>query len=268
MKKNTLVGVAAALACVVLALMLDHDNFMVLLDPTALVLVLGGTCSLALAVGTFEEAKALPKVVKKALTALPEDPASTVQRLVEMANIAQKSGLLALEQTAKSEPDPFLQRGISLVVDGKDAETIRALLEADLDATASRHANRAHVLKQAGGFAPTLGIIGTVVGLVHVMTDISTPQTLGPAIGAAFTATLWGVLSANIFWHPLAAKLTRLSDAETSARRAVVEGLLAIQAGERPRAVKALVSSYLPVTAEGDSPKELQQPEPAQAGAA
>jgi chemotaxis protein MotA len=245
-KKNTLVGVGAALMCVILALMLDHDNFTVLLNPTALVLVLGGTCSLALAVGTFEEAKALPKVVKKALLAQPEDPTGTVQRLVEMASTAQKSGLLALEQVAKSEPDPFLRRGVGLVVDGKDAETIRTLLEADLEATSSRHANRSHVLKQAGGFAPTLGIIGTVVGLVHVMTDISSPQSLGPAIGAAFTATLWGVLSANIFWHPVAAKLVRLSDAELSARRATIEGLLAIQAGERPRAVQALVSSFLP----------------------
>ena len=248
MNKNTLVGVGAALACVVLALMLDHDNFTVLLDPAALVLVLGGTCSLALAVGTFEEAKALPKILKKALTAVPEDPTGTVQRLVEMAGVAQKSGLLALEQVAKTEPDPFLRRGVGLVVDGKDAETIRTLLEADLEATADRHANRSHILKQAGGFAPTLGIIGTVIGLVHVMTDISTPQTLGPAIGAAFTATLWGVLSANIFWHPLAAKLVRLSGAETAARQATIEGLLAIQAGERPRAVQALVSSFLPPT--------------------
>jgi chemotaxis protein MotA len=244
--KNTLVGVGTALMCVILALMLDHDNFVVLLNPAALVLVLGGTCSLALAVGTLEEAKALPGVVRKALLAPPEGPTGTVQRLVDMASMAQKSGLLALEPVAKSEPDLFLRRGIGLVVDGKDAETIRTLLEADLEATASRHANRSHIIKQAGGFAPTLGIVGTVIGLVHVMTNISSPQTLGPAIGAAFTATLWGVLSANVFWHPVAAKLVRLSDAEMSARRATVEGLLAIQAGERPRAVQALVSSFLP----------------------
>ncbi len=264
MKKNTLVGVGAALTCVVLALVLDHDNFTVLLNPAALVLVLGGTSALAFSVGTLEESKALPRVVKKALLAHPEDPAGTVQRLVGMAAVAQKSGLLSLEQTAKSEPDPFLRRGVGLVVDGKDAETIRTLLEADLEATASRHANRAHVLKQAGGFAPTLGIVGTVIGLVHVMTDISTPQTLGPAIGAAFTATLWGVLSANVFWHPVAAKLVRLSDAEISARRATVEGLLAIQAGERPRAVQALVSSYLPVVAHDDGARQ----EPVREGAA
>ena len=246
MNKNTLIGVGTALTCVILALMLDHDNFTVLLNPTAMVLVLGGTASLAVAVGTLEEAKALPKVIKKGLLAPPEDPTGTVERLVEMASTAQKSGLLALEQVAKSELDPFLRRGVGLVVDGKDGGTIRTLLEADLDATAARHANRSHVLKQAGGFAPTLGIIGTVVGLVHVMTNISSPQTLGPAIGAAFTATLWGVLSANIFWHPVAAKLVRLSSAEISARQATIEGLLAIQAGERPRAVQALVSSFLP----------------------
>jgi chemotaxis protein MotA len=245
-KKNTAVGVGAALLCVIMALMLDHDNFMVLLNPTAMILVLGGTCALAFSVGTLEESKSLPKIMKKALLAVPEDSTGTVQRLVEMAAVAQKNGLLALEQAGKDETDPFFQRGIGLVVDGKDAETIRTLLEADLDATAARHAHRAHILKQAGGFAPTLGIIGTVIGLVHVMTNISSPSTLGPAIGAAFTATLWGVLSANLFWHPMASKLVRLSDAEAAARQAVIEGLLAIQAGERPRAVQALMLSFLP----------------------
>jgi chemotaxis protein MotA len=259
MKKNTAVGILSALGCVIMALILDHDNFMVLLDPTALVLVLGGTGALAFSVGTLEESKSLPKIMKKALLAHPEEPTGTVERLVEMAALSQKNGLLSLEQVAKSEPDEFFRRGIGLVVDGKDAETIRTLLEADLDATAARHAHRAQILKQAGGFAPTLGIIGTVIGLVHVMTDISSPQSLGPAIGAAFTATLWGVLSANLFWHPMAAKLVRLSDAETSARQAMIEGLLAIQAGERPRAVQALMLSFLPSTAPASPRAEMEE---------
>src|SRR5579875_2643833 len=251
MNKNTAIGLGAALTCVVLALMLDHDNFTVLFDPAALVLVLGGTGALAFSVGTIEESKQLPGIMKKALLAHPDDASAMVERLAEMAALAQKNGLLSLEQAAKDEPDPFFRRAIGLVVDGKDAETVRRLLEADLEATAARHAHRTQIFKQAGGFAPTLGIIGTVIGLVHVMTDISSPQTLGPAIGAAFTATLWGVLSANLFWHPLAAKLVRLSDAEASARQAVIEGLLAVQAGERPRAVRALVTSYLPSTTSG-----------------
>ena len=246
MNRNTLVGVLLALVCVVLALLLDHDSFIVLLNPSALILVLGGTSALAFGVGTLEEAKALPKVVKKALAASPEDLGATVERLVEMASVSQKSGLLSLEAIAKSDPDPFLRRGVGLVVNGKDADTIRELLDADIAAMAARHHHRAHILKQAGGFAPTLGIIGTVIGLVHVMSDISSPATLGPAIGAAFTATLWGVLSANIFWHPLASKLTRLGAAEVEAREAQKEGLLAIQEGERPRGVMARLASFAP----------------------
>lgn len=267
MKKNTLVGISAAVGCVLLALMLDHDNLFVLLNPTALVLVLGGTCALALAVGTFEEAKSLPKIAKKAVLGLPEDPARVVEQLVQMAALARKEGLLSLEAAAKDEPDRFFRQGIGLVVDGKDAGTIRSALENELEATAARHAQRANIFKQAGGFAPTLGIIGTVVGLVHVMTDISSPQTLGPAIGAAFTATLWGVLSANLFWHPMAAKLQRLSEAEVMARQAVIEGLLAIQAGERPSAVQTLLAPYLLV--EGNEAELAEPPsEVEQAGAA
>jgi chemotaxis protein MotA len=266
-KKNTLVGISAAVGCVLLALMLDHDNLLVLLNPTALVLVLGGTSALAIAVGTSEEAKSLPKIAKKAVLGLPEDPRHTVEQLVEMAALARKEGLLSLEAAAKEEPDRFFRQGIGLVVDGKDADTIRTALETELEATAARHSQRAQIFKQAGGFAPTLGIIGTVVGLVHVMTDISSPQTLGPAIGAAFTATLWGVLSANLFWHPMAAKLQRLSEAEVTARQAVIEGLLAIQAGERPSTVQTMLAPYL-VGGSSISETAQLQPEVEEVGAA
>lgn len=259
MKKNTAAGVGAALLCVLLALMLDHDNFMTLFNPSALILVLGGTSALTFSVGTLEESKSLPKIIKKGLLATPEDPTGIVERLVEMASVARKNGLLALEEVAKSEPDEFFRRGIGLVVDSQDGDTIRTLLEADLEAIADRHAHRAHIIKFAGGVAPTLGIIGTVIGLVHVMTDISSPSTLGPAIGAAFTATLWGVLTANIFWHPLAAKLVRLSDAETSVRQAMVEGLLAIQREDLPpRAIRELLLSYLPLTAPAEQQVTLE----------
>jgi chemotaxis protein MotA len=199
---------------------------------------------------------------------VPEDPAGIAQQLVEMAALARKEGLLSLEGAAKEVTDPFFRRGVELVVDGKDAETIRASLENDLEAAAARHAQRAHIFKQAGGFAPTLGIIGTVVGLVHVMTDISSPQTLGPAIGAAFTATLWGVLSANLVWHPMAAKLQRLSEAEVTTRQAAIEGLLAIQAGERPSVVQSLLAPYMAGGAQELGPTEALGEPAEQAGAA
>lgn len=250
MQKNTLFGVGAALACVVLALLFDHDSIAVLFNPSALVLVLGGTSALAFAIGTLGDGKNLPKVLGKALLGVSDDPTVTVERLVRMADVSRREGLLKLEAEAAEVADAFFKRGVELVVDGKDSETIREVLEADLDAMRSRHSRGARTLRSAGGFAPTLGIIGTVIGLVHVMTNLSSPQTLGPAIGAAFTATLWGVLSANLFWLPLAAKLERLSQAEVAGREAIVAGLLAIQAGEPPRTVQTLLSSYLPARPE------------------
>ncbi|MGH9067803.1 MAG: motility protein A [Acidimicrobiales bacterium] len=255
MRKNTLLAILAACACVFLAILFDHDSIMVLLNFSALILVLGGTACLAVALGTFEDAKALPKVVKKALLGTPEDPTETIGRIIEMAEVSRKEGLLHLEEFAGEDPDPFLRRGLELVVDGKDAETIRDVLDGELDALGSRHAQGARTLKQAGGFAPTLGIIGTVIGLVHVMTNLSSPQTLGPAIGAAFTTTLWGVLSANIIWHPMAAKLVRLSEIEVRTKEAIVDGLLAIHAGESPRTVETLLTSYLPARPARRSPR-------------
>jgi chemotaxis protein MotA len=248
MQRNTLVGIGAAVGCVLVALILDHDSPTVLLNPSALILVVGGTVTLAFAIGTFSDGKLLPKVVKKAITGVPEDPTAKIQRLVKMADDSRRHGLLKLEEDAAGETDPFFRRGISLVVDGKDSETIRGVLEADLDAMHARHSRGVKALKQAGGFAPTLGIIGTVIGLVHVMTNLSSPSTLGPAIGAAFTSTLWGVLSANLFWLPMSAKLDRLSAAEAEGREAIIAGLLAIQAGEPPRTVEVLLSSFLPAT--------------------
>ena len=258
MQKNTLIGICAALGCVFLALIFDHDSPTILFNPAALVLVVGGTTALVFAIGTLSDGKRLPSVIKKAIFGVPEDPTATIERLVQMADDSRRNGLLELEASAKNETNPFFRRGLGLVVDSKDSETIRDVLEADLDAMQERHARGARALKLGGGFAPTLGIIGTVIGLVHVMTNLASPATLGPAIGAAFTATLWGVLSANLIWLPMAAKLGRLTQAEVATHEAILSGLLAIQAGEPPRTVATLLASYLPVA--GSKPTAASAP--------
>jgi chemotaxis protein MotA len=138
-----------------------------------------------------------------------------------------------------------------MAVDGADPEEIRDIMEQDLEAMKARHRAGAQFFQNMGGFAPTMGIIGTVMGLLHVLQNLSTPATLGPMIAAAFTATLWGVMQANVFWIPISNRLKRTSEIEVRRMELLLEGILAIQAGANPRVVEQRLLSYL-------SPKEQE----------
>lgn len=258
--KNTLAGVTAAFACLVLALLLDHDSLVKFANPTALILVVGGTVALAVAVSLGRNVPALPKLIKTALLGQPVDTGGLRDRMVRLATTARRDGTLALEREIKEDDDPFFRRALEMVVDGRDAETVRDVMSAEILAMRRRHASGSSVLKKAGGFAPTLGIIGTVVGLIHVMSNLSSPATLGPAIAVAFTATFWGVMTANLFWLPLGDKLIRLSEEEVEYREALLDGILAIQAGETPRVVESRLLSYVPA-AERANGAELRRVE-------
>ena len=143
--------------------------------------------------------------------------------------------------------------GVQLVVDGRNSEEIREILEGEIEAMQERHRIGAKFFTDMGGFAPTLGILGTVIGLVHVLGSLSNPGALGPAIASAFTATLWGVLSANVFWLPVANKLKRISAAEVQVKLMQMEGLLTIQAGGSSRIVRTRMETFLPAAARGYS---------------
>ena len=252
--KNTLIGTGVAFACLLLALLLDHDSLAKFANPTALILVVGGTVSLAVAVSLGRNVPGLPRLIKTALVGEAVDTRAIRERMVHLATVARRDGTLALEREIADGDDAFFRRAIEMVVDGRDAETIRDVMSAEILAMRRRHASGSSVLKKAGGFAPTLGIIGTVVGLIHVMTNLSQPSTLGPAIAVAFTATFWGVMTANLFWLPLGDKLIRLSEEEVEYREAMLDGVLAIQAGETPRIVESRLLSYVPATDRSSEP--------------
>ena len=149
----------------------------------------------------------------------------------------------ALETPAE---DPFLKRGLQMSIDGTDPEDLRAIMEGEIAAKKAEDKVAAKFFTGMGGYAPTVGIIGTVVGLIHVLENLDKPETLGPLIAGAFVATLWGVLSANFFWLPMAAKITRTSDLQAAQMELLVEGIAEIQAGTSPRTVRAKLSSLVP----------------------
>ena len=152
---------------------------------------------------------------------------------------------MALDKAAETVEDPFFRRGLEMTADGVDPEEIQEILEGEIIAMKERHRMGAKFFGDMGGFSPTLGIIGTVIGLIHVLANLSNPNVIGPAIGSAFTATLWGVLAANLLWLPISNKLKRASELEVHQKRMVLEGLLAIQAGSSPRLIQARLQSFL-----------------------
>ena len=165
--------------------------------------------------------------------------------LVSLAEQARREGLLALDAQIAEIDDEFTKKGLQLVVDGTDPELVRAILEAEIDGMAARHHAGVLPFEKAGGFAPTIGIIGTVMGLVHVLQNLSAPATLGPSISSAFIATLMGVASANVIYLPVANRLKAMSAEEIELRTLTLEGILSVQAGDNPRVVADKLTSFV-----------------------
>lgn len=246
MDPGTLVGVALALGAIFVSMIMEGGNPMSIVSPPAMLLVFGGTIGVSMASGLLKDATGLVGVLKTALTAKTHTPDDTIRQVVHFADRARREGLLALEEEAKSVEDEFLRKGIELAVDGTDPEELREILENDVHAMKARHKASAKFFENMGGFAPTLGIIGTVIGLVHVLENLSEPDKLGHLIAGAFIATLWGVMSANVFWLPMGNKLKRVSEIEVHHRELVLEGILSIQAGANPRVIEQKLLAHLP----------------------
>jgi len=208
--------------------------------------VLVGTLGATIAACGLEPHLKLPALYKKAIMPDDLDLVGRVNEIVSYAEKARRDGLLALDEAVKDIDDEFTRKGVQLVVDGTDPDLVAAVLDAENEAMRKRHsANRAPFM-QAGGFAPTMGIIGTVFGLVNVMNNLNQPSTLGPLIAAAFLATLMGVGSANVVFLPMANRLKELSEAELHFREMTLEGILGIQAGDNPRVVAEKLMAYVP----------------------
>jgi chemotaxis protein MotA len=246
MEFGTIGGIVAIFAVVIVAMILEGGSPMELMLLPALLLVFVGTFGATMAGGLTSDTKAIVGHVKKALTGKVPSSHEVVDVIVGMADRARREGLLALEEMARDVEDPFLRKGIELTVDGTDPEEIREILESEIATKRAQDKVGVKFFGDMGGYAPTLGIIGTVLGLIHVLANLSSPEKLGHLIAAAFVATLWGVLSANAMWLPLSNKLKRISEVEAAHMELLVEGVLAVQSGTNPRLVEQKLRSILP----------------------
>lgn len=253
MDPATMIGAGLALFAILGSLMMDGGNIGSLILIPPIMLVLGGTVGAAIAGGVMPDVKRLPKSLVRALTAKVGVAQDGVETIVAMADKARREGLLALEAETAEVEDPFLRRALEMVIDGTDADEVADMLGAEVDAKRAADGAAAKLFHDMGGYAPTIGIIGTVLGLIHVLGNLGDPATLGGKIASAFVATLWGVMTANVFWFPLANRLKRLSETECEQMELTIEGVLAIQAGANPRLIAQKLNSMVTI---GEPPQK------------
>jgi chemotaxis protein MotA len=256
MKAASAIGIAAAIIGLLVGATMEGTQVPSFINIPAALIVFPGTFGATLASTSMDAMKAIPMLYKKAFSAEKPDLSAQLELLVGFAERARREGLLALDDEVAELEDEFTKKGLQLVVDGTDPDLVREILENEIDGMAQRHHQGADIFEKGAGFGPTLGILGTVTSLVHVLQNLSNPATLGPAISGAFIATLYGVGSANIVYYPVANKLKALSSEEMELRTLTLEGILAIQAGDNPRVVEDKLIAFLSpeerVAEEGD----------------
>ena len=246
MDKTSLFGIILGFVVLVGGMILKGSDPSALLNPAAIVIILVGTVAALLNAFTLNEIKRIPVLFKVLFT---DTKLMSVKELIpiftEWANVARREGLLALEDQAEQVEDPFLQRGLKMIVDGQSPDLVRDMLEEEIAAMEERHELGAKIFSQAGTYAPTLGVLGAVIGLVAALGHLEDVALLGKSISAAFIATLFGIFTGYVLWHPFANKLKRKSQQEAWIKQIMVEGLLAVQEGIPSRLVEEKMLTYL-----------------------
>jgi chemotaxis protein MotA len=225
---------------------MEKGKLMSLIQPSAAAIVFGGTFGAAIVSAPLGDFIGLTKIMLKAFMRQSYDAGPVITKFVAYSEKVRREGLLVLEEDANQETDAFLKSGLQLVIDGNDTDLVKDILATEVRYLEERHERGARFFENLAGFAPTFGIIGTVMGLITVLSKLSDPAALGESVAVAFVATLYGVVSANAVFMPIANKLHHASREESLMREIMIEGILSIQAGDNPRIVKEKLSAFLP----------------------
>jgi chemotaxis protein MotA len=245
MDPATIVGVVLGFGAIIGSMVMEGGNPAAIISPPALVLIFVGSLAVSMASSTLPATIGSIKWLIYGLTAKKSDPEAVVEPLVKMAEKARREGLLALESEMESIDDEFMKKGLQMAVDGTDPDDLYEILSAEVKAKKTAATAGASFWTDAGGYSPTIGIIGTVLGLVHVLENLSQPAKLGHLIAGAFVATLWGVLSANVMFLPFGKRIKLVGMNEAARMEIIIEGVLAIQAGANPRVVATKLKSKM-----------------------
>ena len=241
----SITGLILGLGAILIGQQLEGGHIETLINGPAALIVLGGTAGAALLqtpMPVFVYALRQFQWVFVPPTMVPDE---AIEKIIEWSNIARREGLLGLEAASESEDDMFARKGLQLLVDGSEPETIRSILETEVDSKEHFEMQAAKVWEGMGGYSPTIGIIGAVMGLIHVMGNLSDPSQLGSGIAVAFVATIYGVAAANLVLLPAASKLKAIVGERMRFREMIMEGIISIAEGENPRNIEVKLQGYL-----------------------
>lgn len=241
----TIMGLAIGFGAILGGQVLEGGSMHSIMQLTAAIIVLGGTIGAVMINYPMSTFLLALKNAKYALVNPKEDPIKIIKLLSNLASVARKDGLLALESMIKKIEDPFLKKGLQLVVDGTEPKLTRDILEIEISYSEEYHLASAKVFESAGGYAPTIGILGAVMGLIHVMENLADPTKLGAGIAVAFVATVYGVGTANLLWLPIAGKMKYKIRDEAIIKEMIIEGLISLSEGENPKRVEEKLTGFL-----------------------
>lgn len=249
---TTLIGLVLAIVFIGVGMVLKGVSVEALANPAAFLIIFGGTIAALFVAFPLSELKKFPILLKIAFSEpkLPTKEA-VIEMMVEWSMVARREGVLALEDISESVDDPFLKNGLEMIIDGSDRSQMEEILFDELEATAERHKAGSLIFSQAGMYAPTLGVLGAVVGLIAALGNLQDMDKLGHSIAAAFIATLLGIFTGYVLWHPISNKLKRISKKEQDLKIMMIDGLLAIQEGLTPKLIERKMTVYLPAKARG-----------------
>lgn len=249
MKNSVPVGIALGALFIFGSFLLEGGSAGSLFLIPPLVIVIGGTLAATAIGASFQEILKMPAYFGVAMRAAPLPTIDLISFLVRMASLARRDGVLAIERRMDEVPHPFLRKLFRLAIDGADPETLRAAAETEIGYMEQRHRRVAQLFTKAGGYSPTMGIIGTVMGLISTLASAgNNPNELIHHIASAFIATLWGIFMANIIWLPVADKLKALHEEEVASLELMIDGVTAIQSGENPSVIRSQLVGALPIS--------------------
>jgi chemotaxis protein MotA len=256
MDMATIIGVVVAIGAILAGHVIEGGHLGSILQPTAAIIVLGGTVGACLV--QFPAATLLQtlRAIRQAFKPNVHDLAGVVKIIVKLANKARRDGLVSIEDEVSEITDSFTRRALELAIDGTEGKQLRTALEIEMEQLEHVGEGPAKVLEAAGGYSPTIGILGAVLGLIHVMENLSDPSKLGAGIAVAFVATVYGVGTANLLYLPIGNKLKIRFQEEMVRHELVVEGVCAIAEGENPRLIERKLSVYVQERRQGRSPSE------------
>lgn len=238
----TLIGIVAAIGLLVMAMLLAGD-IMMFVDAQSVLIVFGGSIFVVLANYNLGQFFGIGKIIGKAFMFKLEKPEELIEKAVDMADAARKGGFLALEEAEIT--NAFMQKGVDMLVDGHDADVVRATLQKDINLTTERHETGAGMMQSLADVAPAMGMIGTLIGLVAMLSNMDDPKSIGPAMAVALLTTLYGAFLANVIAIPIVSKLNLRMAEEKMNQELVLDAVLGIQDGQNPRVIEGLLKNYL-----------------------